>query len=220
MTELLDTEWLLLDGQCRPEVQIMVDAARERLVMRGRYANMEPALAGFIADVIREAQQEGQLIYQHRRITFCPLCKRAAAYPVYKSGRKKGQPNYSKPRLGFAGIELAYRFVRIEGHVALGGCADCINGVEPWLREELRGVPTQLTESLKADGEPQRIRYKRKRCKLCGWEGHEGEMRQLPAIMGSSYPGGCPNCPAETGLFRNDIEHCEGFVVEELEATP
>lgn len=218
--ELTDDELVVLDGRCRAEVQAAVDAAKDRITARMRYDDLPPEQAAFIADVVREARESGVLKWMGVRIDHCPLCGWMGEYPRYKQGPRRGQIKDRAKRSTTAGVELADRFVHIERHVLLGGCNECMDALSDRLAEALRGVEAQVPERLRAEGEPERVKYDRKRCTACGWQGHEGEMGRLRTLMGDgAYPGKCPECGVEQQpLGRRVFESVDGFVVVAKEA--
>lgn len=217
---LTDDELVRLDQHVRPEVQEAVNAARARITARVAWPNLRPEVAGLVADVVTEAETNGRLIYQRRGLRRCSLCGTGAGYVPFKSGRRKGQPNYDRPRM-LDGIEFAARFVTIRGSVRVGGCAECVAPAVPVIVESLRGVKAERPDVLTAEGEPRWKRHNNRRCGSCGWEGHEGEMRRSRTLMGDgTYPSGCPACPAENHPFgRTVIEIAEGYAVVEATET-
>lgn len=221
---LTDSEMVLLDGACRPDVQAEVDAAKTRLAAASRYADLSPALAGFIADVLAAAKAEGRLRFAGRRLRHCKFCGDSPqpAYVPYKGGPNRGLPNYKKPRY-LAGIDLAPGSVSVDGFVRLGGCGSCIETVKPYLVEALATVRAELPDQLTAEGAVRFRRHDRRRCTRCGWEGHEGEMGRLRTLMGDgTYPGICPGCGAEQPplSFERVFESAEGFAVVEVAPPP
>lgn len=216
---LTDDELVKLDGVCRAEVQAEVDAAKNRIAARMRYDDLPSEHAGLIADAVTEARANGRLKWLTCRIDRCHLCGWAGEYPRYKKGPREGQIRDNARRSTTGGVELAGRFVRIQGHVLLGGCTECMDSLKDRLAEALRGVEAQVPETLRTDGEPKRVKYDKRRCLTCGWEGHEGEMGRLRTLMGDgSYPGKCPSCATEQiPLGRRVFEHVDGFVVVEKE---
>lgn len=217
--DLTDPELLVLDGQCRDDVQDEVNGARARISARQRHASLPPEQAAFVADVVREAQHKLRIKWVNTRIDQCPLCGWRGEYPVYKSGPRRGRIRDNARRKTTAGVELAERFVRIENHVTLGGCKECVTALAPTLAEELRGVEAQVPETLRAEGEPRRVRYERRRCQGCGWEGHEGQMVWHRTLMGDGrYPAQCPECrAAHLPLGRMPFEVLDGYEVVEVE---
>lgn len=212
--KLTDDELTLLDGRCSEKVQKEVDAAKARLGSMAAHPDLPPAQAALIADVVNEARETGRLIYRTERIDYCRICKQTKGHVPFKSGPRKGKPNYDRP-IRMTGYEFARRFVIIRGSITVGGCQECVEAVMPYLPDALRGVAAEVPAALRAKGEPIRKRYDRRRCTKCGWEGHEGEMGQLRTLMGDGYyPGKCPSCgvehlPFTTGTF----ETLDGFVI-------
>lgn len=216
---LTDDELVLLNGRCRPEVQQKVDEAAARIRSREEHPDLTVAHAGFIADAVSEARTNGLLVWHQRRLRACSLCGRSGGYIEFKSGPRRGRPNYDRP-LHFNGRELARRSVGVEGYAKLGGCTECIEVVAPVLRDALCGVAAQVPDNLRAAGEPRRVRYENRRCSKCGWTGHEGQMGRKPTLLGDgTYPALCPECGAENHLFSHPVEPADGFtIVVEAEA--
>jgi len=216
--QLIDDELVALDGRCRKKIQTEVDAAKARIAAREQHSGLDGELAGLIADAVREAEQKGELIYRHERISRCKLCGRDAGYVAYKSGRQKGQPNYNRPRY-LPGLELARRFVTFRGSVALGGCVECITEVLPELRAALVGIRAALPTELQTEGAAVYLRYNRRTCKQCGWEGHEGEMGPMQTLLGdSTFPGICPACGAKQYPLAPQVFECrDGFAIEKVQ---
>lgn len=216
MVRLTDSELMLLDGQVSDKVQAEVDQAKRRLRAADKLGHLSPILAGLIADIVADAQTHGRLVYRPERIPYCTLCGSSPdpAYVPYKSGPNKGLPNYKKPRYLNA-QEFAWRFVTVRNSVRVGGCTDCVKPILPDIREALRGVPAEVPDTLRAEGEPVRKRHANRHCLKCDWTGHEGEMIWERTIMGDGrFPSKCPVCEAG-GAWSRDIEQADGFVVVE-----
>lgn len=210
---LTDTELSYLDGRCSEKIQAEVTAALRRIAARSEFPGLSPRAAGFVADVVSEARENGELLLVHRPLRRCDLCGRNGGYRLFKSGRRKGEADTNHP-LNLKGYELARRFVGVTGWAHLGGCADCIDSLLPVLADALRGIPAQVPERLRADGEPRWIKHRNRHCNVCGWDGHEGEMARRRTLMGDgTYAAVCPSCKAETGFLDHKIEVTGGFVV-------
>jgi hypothetical protein len=211
--QLTDEELLVLDGRCSEKVQAEVEGARIRQAMQDRL-DIPRHLAGFVGDVVAEAQVNGELKLWSKPLNYCRICGKAGGYATFKSGPRRGRPNYNRP-LRLPGWELARRFVTIQGSASLGGCDECVQAALPSIREALRDVVAQLPKALRAEGVPVRTKYPNVRCKECGWEGHEGEVGRLRTLMGDgTYPGKCPSCGAEHRPFSvSPLESVAGFVV-------
>lgn len=216
LVRLTDTELVALDGRCRDEVQAEVDKALRRLESVAARPDLTEAQARLVADVVSEATTAGLLVWHRRRARSCPLCDKGYGYHQFKSGPRRGKPNHSKP-ITYACIELAHRFVRVENHLRLGCCVDCMTAMRPVLADALADVRAELPAELHTDGRPTFRRHARRRCPDCGWEGHEGEMRRLRTVLGDgSYPGGCPACSFESVFLGRSFESLDGFDVVEV----
>lgn len=212
---LTDAELILLDGRCSPGVQTLVDAARARVVVCDLAPGLSAGRAGFVADAVSHAEATGRLVCRNVRLRSCKVCGRRAGYAMFKSGPRKGRANTSRP-LTFAGVELAVSVVRVEGNATLGCCTECFDALLEPLKGRLADVAAEVPERLRAVGVVVYARFGRVECR-CGWEGHEGELGELPAVLGGSYRGQCPSCDARNlalGLDR-PISPVDGFVVVE-----
>jgi len=192
---LVDEEAVLLDGRCRPEVQKDVDAAKARLEMAARAGDLSPKEAGFVADIVREAKEKGRLTFCRLGISSCDVCGATAGYYRFKSGRRRGQADHNRP-LAIGGVDFGRGFVVMQRRATLGCCWDCWLKLADKIRAELSDVRAEIPAYITGHP-PKWRRFDRVKCTKCGWEGHEGEMRQLQTLMGDGkYPGGCPKCTA------------------------
>jgi hypothetical protein len=212
---LTDAELALLNGRCSDKVQAEVNGALARIEAAGRY-DLPHDLAGLIADVVTEARNEGRIIHRPARLSYCRWCKTSAGYALFKSGPRRGRRNLNRP-LTLSGIEMAVRFVRVENHVRLGACSDCMAIVRPSLITALADVQAEVPDALAAEGRPAWKRYDNRHCTVCDWTGHEGQMGKLRTLIGDGwYPGKCPSCGHEDGFGSRKIESRDGFAVVEL----
>lgn len=222
MTVLYDVklnsdEIVLLDGKCRPEIQVTVDRAKIASQISGE-SDIPEGVAGMIAKVIDEAKANGKLMHRIEMISVCPACKRSDGYHVHKRStkyRRKGDTDYDNPKL-FMAHNLAHRFVTIKNHISVGFCVSCFDQAFPVLQKHLKTVNAQVPDSLL--GEPCKWKWnKNRKCKACGWEGHEGEMGMERTLMGDGwYPAKCPSCKAENHLFHTAVEIRDGFTLTEV----
>lgn len=212
---LTDAELAVLDGRCSPAVQAEVDSAVARLAAARDLSHLPPAVAGLVADIVNEARTNGLVTLRPARISHCRLCGTSAGYAPFKSGPNRGLPNRKRP-LTVPGYEFARRTVTVQNTVTVGGCKDCVDPALDDIRVALSGVRAEIADALRLPGTPSYRKHDNRRCTKCGWEGHEGQMRRLPTIMGDgTYPGGCPDCDATNALFRTEVEAADGFTVVE-----
>ena len=215
--KLTDAEIVVLDGRCSPATQIEVESAKARISMAAD-AGVDEAVAGVVVAAIDEARRSGRLIWRKVRLGYCPLCKSAGGYAPYKSGPKRGTPNYAKPR-SLAGVEMQHRSVTVtfggQSSIGVGACAACVEKMLPLIRAGLRSVAAEIPEQLREPGAPALRRFDRRRCKGCGWTGHEGEMGRVATLFfNGSFPGICPSCGvARTPLGPELFDAVEGFDV-------
>lgn len=218
---LTDEELTLLDGKCRPEIQKEVEAAKRRLAMATKLADIPVEIAKLVADAVQLAKTTGELKASRGETRHCVVCQKNAGYAKRKRTsrdgfHRKGEPDYTKP-LYLSAIDLGRGFIVFKGHITLGCCVDCWPKVKAILTEELAGVRAEIAESI--TGQPPRYkRYDKVKCKSCGWEGHEGLMLRHSTIMGDgTYPSGCPNCNQHNLFFGpRIIERADGFEIIEV----
>jgi hypothetical protein len=209
---LTDEELLLLDGKAGAEIQERIDRVKRALALSAEQ-DMDLAEARFIADALAEAEKMGRLVFERRRLRQCAYSGESAGYARYaRSSRyhRRGDINPEKP-LFLPGVELASRFIRVEGHAVVGCSWRFWERVGPKLAARLGGVKAEIPEEI--SGRPPAWKWHpRKECGACGWKGHEGEMGLVPTVVGSGYyPGRCPSCGVENGIFSNIVRAVPGF---------
>lgn len=214
--ELTSSEIILLDGKCSPKVQEAVERAKLALETSGKF-DIPDHVAVMISKIVEEAEKSGRIVHEWTQIRRCPCCSRTDGYRIYKGRSKykrKGQPDYDNPIL-FGAYEFKHSFVRIRSYISLGFCDTCVTVAMPALKSALESVKAEIPESI-TGFPPKWKRYDTMKCTECGWEGHEGQMRRLPTLIGyGTYPGGCPNCKAENMLFARAIKGAGGFALVE-----
>ena len=209
--ELTVQEILLLDGQCRPEIQEAVERAKLASTLSGGLSESEAEMVAKILDV---ARKNGRLTFVPTTISYCPCCKRNDGYwPVKRATKYKtrGEPDYDKPKL-FPAWELDRGFVVVKNHVRAGVCETCRPRVFPVLAERLAGMRAELPKEITGI-EPRYKRVAHMACAACGWQGLETEVGLLPAMFGGTYRGQCPSCKGKV-----HIRTVDGFSVVEQEA--
>jgi len=207
--DLTDEELLLLDGKCSSATQIAVDSAKTR----GTLVGLSEPLREMVTKIVEAGKKEGKLTYCYSSCSWCAGCGKRAGYVKYKSGRNKGRDNYDKP-LSISGIEFNRGIVSVQNHISAGGCSDCVKQILPHVKELVSHLPIELPECLR--GERVYKKFKNRKCLKCGWLGHEGQMRDVQALMGGYFKGGCPNCPAENGFMRSEINLADGYTTEDV----
>ena len=191
------------------QVRTAAEAAADRLGAPSRWPDLAPHVGALIVDALTEARTEGRLIYRNVAISHCRYCGAKSTWEKSKRRRREYEAKLS-------GVELAYRFVVISGHVSVGGCRSCFDAALPALRTELAKFPVELPQALQTDA-PKYRRWDRCRCKKCEWRGHDGQLGKLPTLMpGGTYPGKCPSCGAERRPLGPDpFERLDGFDIVE-----
>lgn len=209
---LTDKEMLLLDGKCSDKVQKEINAAKNRLSFECR-VDAPAEVAALVADIVGKALNVGRLQYRVRRLRLCRVCGKSAGYAKYARRSKwhqKGDLNYDKP-LSFSGIDCEPTSVIIGGRTNFGCCQKCWEYVKPILVVELANIKADIPENI--SGVPSKWKYHPKRkCLECKWEGHEGQLGKLPALMAGEYPGQCPKCGTKSlPLGPTVFENITGF---------
>lgn len=220
MIDLTDDELFVLDGKCRDEIQQLVESAKRRRAAIESNPDADPKIMALCQKAVDVADAQGELCFYYQSINHCDVCDKRGGYATYpRSGRhhRKGDLNYSKPRY-MGGVELERRFVTMKGHVFCGCCRTCWDKAKPILASMLEDVRAAIPEEITGHA-PRFIKYSRKKCKKCGWQGHEGELGLLPALMGGYYRGECPKCQAKEQLFNNVFEILDGFDLVEVPTT-
>lgn len=220
MIALTDEQLVLLEGHLDEKGQEKVRLAKLRLAFKGAVGEgLNDPQKTFLSKVLEEATTNGKLVCYHTQMSYCEICKRTKTYAKYaRSGlyHRKGEFNRDKP-IRFSGIELADRFVRMEGYPTLGACNECMNTLLPHLRKHLAGMPVQLPKPLILEQAPLFYKSAHKECTKCGWKGHERQMGQLRTLMGDGhYFGKCPSCGIESTLFSNPVKTVDGFEIVEV----
>jgi hypothetical protein len=218
--KLTDSELLLLDGRVSETVQAEIDAAKRRAAI----AHSEPSLlAGQVAlveKIVRRAEAQGRLTCDPVSIRSCDACGRKDGYYVYArttKSHRKGDVDYGSPKT-FTGVDFGRGFVVVEGYATLGCCASCKDAIAPTLKRMLENVRAEIPERMFGMS-PRFKRYDNRKCKKCGWEGHEGQMGKLRTLMGDGwYPGVCPQCSAQNILFSTVVDVAPGHAI--VEASP
>lgn len=215
--DVTDEELLLLDGECRPEIQNKIDNLKDALKIQKEVFGVDPEISKFVVAVVEEAKTSGRLGYRCVYITRCPVCGRTDGYQTHKRTsrwHRRGTPNYEKPNV-FGGRELHIGCVSIRNRATLGCCDECMKKATPLFMEHLIGIKAEMPQEL-TGVPPQYKWYQKRKCTKCGWEGHEGEMGKERTLMGDGwYPAKCPKCPAKNEFLSTPIDIADGFVVVE-----
>lgn len=211
-------EIIYLDGHCRAEIQQVVEMAKTAQAISDAGVLSEKE-ASMVAELVAVATTKGRLTWSQHAIKNCPCCGRNDGYYAVARATRykvKGRPDYDKPKL-FTGYDLDSGFIHIQGHISKGCCESCFPRIASVLLQRLDGVRAELPEKL--TGRPSRFkRHDRMQCTVCQWEGHEGELLPLPALMGGNYPGKCPSCGAENRLLgATNVKTVDGFTIVEAQ---
>lgn len=215
---LTDDELVLLDGRCSDEVQGQIVGAKLRLAARSELSHLTPSQASLVADIVAHAAEQGKLMFCYTEERTCRTCGRNDGYwPVRRTTKykRKGKPDTDAPKLHSA-TDFRVTHVRIKDYCSLGCCDDCLKAIRADLVKRLENVRAELPEAL--TGHPPKFKaFDRRKCKKCGWTGHEGQMGRLQCWIGEgTYAGKCPTCGAESSLFNMAFEHVEGREVVEV----
>lgn len=211
---LTDEELVLLDGKCSSEVQESVNSAKSRFASIASMPDVNPELAKWIADSVEYAKKKGRIRFCFTDLRSCPICKTHSGYYVHARttrNHRKGEVDTGRPKYR-QGVDLSDDFVIIKGYPSVGCCMDCWVTAKTLLAKALDGTFLEIPEGI-SGVTPVYKRENRRKCKTCGWEGHEGEMGKLPALMEGYYPGQCPKCGAKETIFTTQFDHLPGFSI-------
>lgn len=203
---LTDAEILSLDGKCSPTVQEVIEKVKERLGIEAwlygeDLTDVQRTLA---AEILRAAEAKGEWNVTNREGHYCPSCKATSAYPLYKTGPNKGQPNTRKKQRLVWGASFNGTFL----------CVACSKVIRPILHKILQERDVKVALPQYYEIPTRYYRFDKTRCTKCQWEGHKGELGLLPAVMGGYYRGKCPSCNAESLPFGPKVfDYVPGFVM-------
>ena len=219
--ELSRDEILLLDGRCSATVQVMVDRVKRAVALVDSHGCTEE-IAVFVADLEHEAKAAGKLDFSYKSLRYCGLCRGMGGYAKHKRagrGYKAGDANMDKP-LMLDGVEFRRQFVNMIGHANLGCCSACWATAKPIAQVVLADVRAAVPQPV--FGVPPRFEcFDNRTCTACKWEGHEGQMGRIPAIMSGFYRGECPACHAKNmPLGKEVVVRRDGFTVVLVEPKP
>lgn len=196
-------------GDKREKIEAECDEARERIFLMEEKARLSPDMTwaerNLLASMVWGARKKGEFKWTHKEIIICDNCKASysyAKYPRNSRHHRKGETNYKKR-------------IKCWGYHTPGGtiCSACMAKFKEHIIKWLEGEKVEIAKYVTGE-EPKWKRYGNRKCTKCGWEGHEGEMRKKPTLMGGgTYHAGCPNCKAENMLFLTPIDRADGYVV-------
>lgn len=207
---LTDEELMVLDGKCRAEIQPKCAAARARSEQVAAMPDVPPHIARFVADVVTEATQRGEVTLFRLDLHRCDYCGTSAGY-----AKPRGRQRYGK-QLSISGVDLARRFVNVKGCANVGCCHECWTIAQPLVAKALESVRAAVPESISGHA-PRFAKYDRRKCRSCGWTGHEGQMGRLACYIGyGTFPGKCPKCATESMMFDSKFDVVDGYEVVEI----
>jgi hypothetical protein len=216
--ELEEDDVLLLRKSNNSKIIDLIENIERSRRFRRKYG-LTDIQSKFVSDLLEELKKEGRLIFRRVLLSYCKYSKKSAGYAKYKRTSKnhiKGQTDYSRP-LVFSGVEFASRFIIVK-HRACLGCS-----LEFW--NEIKDIVYQIFKDIDLAGEisenmfGEKSKYKRYdnvKCTKCNWEGHEGQMGELPRLIGSSYYRGiCPDCGVKNTFGVTNVKTVDGFTIVE-----
>jgi len=208
--ELTDDELLLLDGKVTITAQKIIDEIKE-------IRSFEDIGNNLYAEIVKLAKDRGKLTYTHRELSNCATCNKRTTYPIFKSGRRKGEQNINKPR-NFFGISFMDGFVLMRGYSSKGFCSECgekaLKTITNYIRDNNLQIELQTNTNYVKEHEKKCLN---KNCSQLIWE---FDMKLERTIMGDGYYySQCPICNTKGGLFNNhELTHNFRMVkIEELE---
>lgn len=187
---LTDEELVLLDGNCREDIQNKVDEAKQRLAVK---LVMVSEHADIISALVIQAKKDGELKFLRGYISHCYNCGTGTTYVKYKTGRNRGLPNYNKPIKQY-GVEVGHRYL----------CDECWKKLRVDLINALQDVKAEISKHITGEIPKWKKEYVYQ-CQ-CGWKGRSGLMVRSETLMGDgTYPSACPECGARNKLFLPEV---------------
>lgn len=206
---LTDSELILLDGKCGKDTQKIVEKAKNRLAFVKLIPDHDPRIVSLYADLVRYAEENGELNFSTVNVQWCPVCHKTGSY-------KKtllGETNLKKLNF-FPAIEFAHTIVG--NSINLGCCYKCFALLKPLL-PKLADIRAEISEEITGIP-PAYKRYDKYKCKKCGWSGGTNMMGFSPTFSGDGhYPSTCPKCGVKNTLLgENYLENANGFVLVKI----
>ncbi len=218
--QLTDEEFLLLDGKCRPEIQLEVNQGKIRLATKSRLGHLTTKQAAFVANTVARGIKDGKLVFQFTRLRMCDVCNRYGGYLKFKSGRRRGQDNHDKP-ICLQGVELADSFIRMSGYATHGCCSECWGVVKPAMISELADSLIELPDMLYSSGSKRYAKSETVACAACRWQGPKHLLGPVRTMMGDGYfYGRCPSCGGESGFLSSLITTSDNHSWTMVEVDP
>ncbi len=171
---LTPKELLLLDGHCRPEIQVEVEVARRSVNLFGKFPDQ---LSAYLGLIYMGVLIKGVLKFEFKEQDHCVGCGRVGEHPKFLSGPRKGEPNHGKPAPRLQGKGLNSSFL----------CTSCWDECGSAFHTALQDKEVELPASFMGY-EPRFKRYEEMDCRKCAWKGHEG------LLVDCGMFKGCPVC--------------------------
>jgi hypothetical protein len=199
--KLTREELYLLDGKCDEKVQTKIN----ELKIEEGFGFELP----LINEILAESLKNGSFKYTSKSLDYCPICKKSAHYPKYKSGSNKDKPNLNKPKILFPGYAFNEGFVTWvgQGHC----CKECNDQFQ--ILNQIIGYILDHDLCIEIEyGQTKYIKDNQWECFKCGKIMNESEMGYSNALFGESiYPSKCPYCGAESNTFGNTHKPLKTF---------
>lgn len=213
---LTDKELISL-RQCfelRPKVEAAARLAEERTAWALNNPDMSEREVRFMIDLRQVAREDGKLLGRRKRAVHCGVCGWAGKSYQKRRGSSKW---HTEERSCW---DFKDSFVSFVGYTHTGCCDQCYQRLKPAIRRAMVDLPVQLPAWLHELKDERWTRRDLKRCTACEWQGHEGQLGLLPALMRGKYHGKCPECGAENAPFgKRIIETTDGFIMIRGEGT-
>lgn len=183
---------LMLDGLANKEIQDQIDFLKQAMAISNQhFIPLNKAL--FVQQVIKQASEDGELVYNRTELNFCPITGQQAE--LVTPARATRDNPYCTPRLvSFYGISLGKRYVAKSGNPQLSVSQQGLIEIKPVLVERLKGVKAQISKYI-TGFEPEYLKFPIVKHETCGWEGREEQTKLLNTF---TYADTCPCCNAES----------------------
>lgn len=188
--ELTDDEVLLLDGNCRPEIQRLVEAIKLKKLCLAELTHLPLRHATIISHIVAMTFRAQAVEFRMDSFSYCSVCQESSGYAKYKSNsryHRKGDENRDKP-LKFYGVSV-FHYTSI--------CGACKEKLWPVLGSLLGVLYAEVPEYF-TGVKPKYKKAGLKHCKQCDYEADEFQFSQRHETV-------CPKCGYKNQGYMNTI---------------
>ncbi len=216
LVSLTNDEIILLDGRCRDKIQAEVNRVKLENDVLSAFTSLPPLQAETASRIAAVAMANGVLETSCVIMDGlpCSCCDKRTRYATYKRSsyyHRKGDPNHKKP-IHVRGVHFPKCFV----------CCDCWAAIKPLMIPFLEDRQTEIDTRFFYPDDKRKSRWKKscnRKCRECGWMGHEGEMKFVQKGHYSPARPKCPHCGVEDSsmYLGNKLIRIDGFVMIDRE---